>query len=103
MYQVQKALDDLPEDVKTRCSYRQVDICNIQAVKFAFADVNHKQGVKHIIHAASVVADSPIDSFSIAAYEQILRPKVLGSWNLHVVSQELGLHLDSFVLLSSVK
>lgn len=77
----------------------------MHAVKVALGDVNHKHGgIKHIIHAESVVADSsPIISSNIAAYEQVLRPKVHGSWNLHVVSQELNLHLDSFILLSSVK
>jgi KR domain len=35
--------------------------------------------------------------------ENVLRLKVIGSWNLHVASQELNLALESFVLFSSTK
>jgi hypothetical protein len=68
------------------------------------ADINEHQGsIKNIIHCISIVNDDSIESINIATYEQILRPKALGAWNLHLASQELDLGLGSFVLLSCVE
>jgi len=76
----------------------------MEALKGALADINHVYGgIKNIIHTAAVVNDGLIRSIDTATYESVLRPKVLGSWNLHVASQELNLALDSFVLFSSTK
>ena len=76
----------------------------MEALKGALADINHVYGgIKNIIHTAAVVKDGLIRSIDTATYESVLCPKVLGSWNLHVASQELNLALDSFVLFSSTK
>ncbi|KAF8196525.1 KR domain-containing protein [Pholiota molesta] len=97
-----KELSALPEKVKTRCQYRQVDVCDREALKNALADINRIQGrINNIIHTAAVVTDSTIAATKPTDFEAVLRPKVVGSWNLHVVSQELNLNLESFVLCSS--
>jgi len=93
MVRIQKELSSLSVN---RCSYRQVDVCDPLAVKAAFADIDDKLGnIKHIIQTAESVA--------IGSYEAVLQPKVLCAWNLHTASNELGLSLESFVLLSSIK
>jgi len=51
----------------------------------------------------SLANDNLMESVDIVTYEQVLRPMVLGSWNLHLASQELPLALESFVLLSCVR
>ena len=76
----------------------------MQALSVLLAGINERQGpVKNIIHSVSVPNDDVINSIDMATFEQGLRPIVLGSWNLHLASQELGFALDSFVLLNCVR
>ncbi len=86
------------------CSYRQVDVRDIQSLKLTLADINETQGgIKNIIQTMSLASDDLMESVDIVKYEQVLRPMILGSWNLHLASQELPLALESFVLLSCVR
>ena len=102
--QVVKELSNLPPSARSQCAYRQVDVCNLPALKIALSDINTQfGGVKNIVHTAAVVNDATIAATNAAGFENVLRPKVIGSWNLHVASQELNLALDSFVLFSSTK
>ncbi len=97
-------LDALPENTRKQCEYRQVDVCDMDVLKKALADINANYGgIKNIIHTAAVVTDSTIVATKPSDFEAVLLPKVTGSWNLHVASQELNLALQSFVLLSSTK
>lgn len=74
------------------------------AVRAAFWDIETRLGpIRNIVHTAAVVKDATIHTISEAAFEQVLRPKVQGAWNLHYVSEELKLTLESFVLLSSIR
>jgi thioester reductase-like protein len=73
-------------------------------LKIALSEINtYFGGVKHIVHTAAVVNDATIAATNAAGFENVLRPKVIGSWNLHVASQELNLTLESFALFSSTK
>lgn len=84
--------------------YRSVDVCDKEALKTALAEINASAGgIKNIIHTAAVVNDATISAAKLSDFEAVLRPKVLGSWNLHQASQELNLALESFVLCSSTK
>ncbi|PPQ84949.1 hypothetical protein CVT25_004462 [Psilocybe cyanescens] len=99
---IRKELSSLPEKAKAHCLYQQVDVGDLESLKKALANINYVHGgIKNIIHAAAVVHDSTIKSTNSSAFEDVLRPKVVGSWNLHIASQELNLALDSFVLCSS--
>jgi len=49
-----------------------------------------------------VVSDATIQTVTDESFELVLRPKVIGAWNLHTITEELKLPLKSFVLLSSV-
>ena len=96
MVLIQKELSRLSVKVRHQCSYRQVDVGDTLAVKLALVDINDKLGnIKHIIQTA--------ESMDIESYEAAPQYKVLGAWNLHTVTNELGLSLESFVLLSSIK
>ena len=102
--QVIKELSSLPPSARSHCSYRQVDVCDLTALKFALSEINTQfGGVKNIVHTAAVVNDATIVSTNVAGFENVLRPKVIGSWNLHIASQDLNLTLESFVLFSSTK
>ncbi|PPQ99823.1 hypothetical protein CVT24_009617 [Panaeolus cyanescens] len=98
---IQQELATLSPKARTNCLYYQVDVCDQDALKQTLAEVKRAYGVNHIIHTAAVVNDSTIAATKPSDFEAVLRPKVVGSWNLHVVSQDLNLALDSFVLFSS--
>nr|AIT55261.1 GulD [Pyxidicoccus fallax] len=55
--------------------------------------------VRGVIHAAGVLEDGVLGSATKASFDRVLRPKVAGSWNLHLLTQALP--LDFFVLFSS--
>ncbi|MFG2722026.1 type I polyketide synthase, partial [Streptomyces sp. NPDC048416] len=52
-----------------------------------------------VVHAAGVLDDGLVGSLSVDRLESVLRPKVLGGWNLHELT--CGLALDVFVVFSS--
>ncbi|KAJ2925849.1 hypothetical protein H1R20_g11245, partial [Candolleomyces eurysporus] len=90
--------------LQARTSYRRLDITSKQQLETQLKEVQNKLGpIKHIIHTAAVMRDAAIPNISPASFDEVARPKVSGAWNLHVLSQELDLNLESFVLLSSTK
>ncbi|WP_093649274.1 type I polyketide synthase [Streptomyces sp. 2314.4] len=52
-----------------------------------------------VVHAAGVLDDGLVGSLSVERLGGVLRPKVLGGWNLHELTS--GLALDAFVVFSS--
>jgi malonyl CoA-acyl carrier protein transacylase len=56
--------------------------------------------LKGVIHAAGVVGYDAIANMDLTTWESILRPKVLGGWILHQLTQDL--QLDLFVSFSSI-
>ncbi|GAB1639949.1 SDR family NAD(P)-dependent oxidoreductase [Krasilnikovia sp. MM14-A1259] len=53
-----------------------------------------------VVHAAGVLDDGVLGSLTTQRVDAVLRPKVDGAWNLHVLTRDLA--LDSFVVFSSV-
>lgn len=85
-------------------AYVQADAADIDALRTAFEGIQVRFGaIKSIIHTAAVVNDAAINKVTMSAYDTVLRPKVLGAWNLHVVSEQMKLSLSSFVMLSSIQ
>ncbi|XP_060078597.1 uncharacterized protein LOC132558089 [Ylistrum balloti] len=56
--------------------------------------------IKGIFQGAGVLRDTRIDTMTMDKFNDVLQPKVTGTWNLHLVSKELP--LDFFVMHSSV-
>ncbi len=56
--------------------------------------------LRGIFHAAMVLDDDLLDRLDAARFRAPLAPKVLGAWNLHVLTQDLP--IDMFVLYSSM-
>ncbi len=56
--------------------------------------------LRGVIHAAGCVEDGLLDNLSWAQFEKVFAAKVLGSWHLHRLTQDLP--LDFFVLFSSI-
>ena len=56
-------------------------------------------GLRGVIHAAGVLDDGALMQLTPERLDDVLAPKVAGSWNLHQLTR--GLSLDFFVLCSS--
>ncbi|WP_299159570.1 type I polyketide synthase [Accumulibacter sp.] len=56
--------------------------------------------LKGILHSATVIEDRLIANLDAPSVEAVLRPKLIGAWNLHQAT--LDLSLDHFVLYSSI-
>ena len=56
--------------------------------------------LRGILHTAMVLEDRLLLDLDRATLDRVLRPKLLGGWNLH--RESLGLDLDHFILFSSL-
>ena len=56
--------------------------------------------LRGVVHAAMVLDDTFIHELDNARFSSVLKPKLLGGWNLHVATA--GLPLDHFISFSSV-
>ena len=82
----------------------QADVCDFDSLRSAITSIQTLYGpIENIVHTAAVVSDATIQTVTDESFELVLRPKVIGAWNLHTVSEELKLPLKTFVLLSSVR
>ena len=79
-----------------------VDITNHDAVDALFAELSTEREIRGIVHAAGIVHDARIADMTGGELDAVMRPKVLGAWNLHLSSVRHRLPLDHFVLFSSV-
>ncbi|KAK0216459.1 polyketide synthetase [Armillaria nabsnona] len=87
----------------SRVEYFQADASNKETLHRVLMEINDRFGaIRNIIHTAGVVRDAIIPNVTEHDFEQVLKPKIDGAWNLHVLSIELGLTIDHFVLLSSI-
>jgi hypothetical protein len=90
----------------SRFAYIQGDVSDLNALRGVLEQITTTYGpgaIKNIIHTAASVNDATIDSVTVDAFDHVLRPKVHGAYNLHLLTVELGLHLDAFVLFSSIR
>ena len=56
--------------------------------------------LRGVIHSAAVLHDTTLPNTTPEAYDKVFKPKALGAWNLHLLTQQLP--LDFFLTLSSV-
>jgi NAD(P)-dependent dehydrogenase (short-subunit alcohol dehydrogenase family) len=103
-FKVHEELLNLQSKTEGRCAYMQADVCDLDSLRDAIISVQTLYGpIENIVHTAAVISDATIQTVTDESFELVLRPKVIGAWNLHTISEELKLPLKSFVLLSSVR
>lgn len=86
---------------RTRVMYRQLDLEDAAAVSALFEDLRERHGtVNGVFHCAGMIADSLIVNKRSEDFEATLQPKVSGLWHLDSASRDL--HLDFFVVFSSI-
>ncbi|MEO5342615.1 MAG: type I polyketide synthase [Gammaproteobacteria bacterium SHHR-1] len=85
----------------TDVRYIQADVAKAADVERILEQLDAaSRPLKGVIHAAGVLSDRMIAEQDWASFQQVLAPKVDGSWHLHQATQ--GRLLDFFVLFSSV-
>jgi myxalamid-type polyketide synthase MxaC len=78
----------------------QVDVAQAEQVRALFERLAAEAPpVAGIIHAAAVVDDGILRDQSWGRFAAVLAPKVAGTWNLHLATEQLP--LEFFVLVSS--
>ena len=103
-FKVHEELSNLQSKTGGRCTYMHADVSDFDSLRNTIISVQALYGpIENIVHTAAVVSDATIHTVTDESFELVLRPKVIGAWNLHTVSEELKLPLKSFVLLSSVR
>ncbi|WP_347251757.1 beta-ketoacyl synthase N-terminal-like domain-containing protein [Legionella sp.] len=87
---------------KGKLDYIQCDLADFASLSLALRPWAQNRAVKGMIHAAGLVDDALLLNQSLEKYSALARAKVQGSWNLHLLSLQLGWQLDFFLMFSSL-
>lgn len=91
------ALESLGCKVETKCC----DIAVSEQVSLLFAEIKQLgKPLAGVIHAAGTHDFDLIQNKTWSRFNQVLAPKLKGSWNLHLATKDMK--LDFFVLISSI-
>lgn len=79
----------------------QADVSNPEEIADLFSQIN-KEGppLKGIFHLAGALDDGVLIQQSWDRFEKVMAPKLIGGWNLHVLTRSIP--LDFFIMFSSV-
>ncbi|XP_061180173.1 uncharacterized protein LOC133188686 [Saccostrea echinata] len=83
--------------------HEKVDITQIKDLERVFLGILcqlDSTRIRGIFHGAGVLQDSPVSKLTKESFDIPLIPKILGTWNLHLVTKNLD--LDYFVMHSSI-
>jgi acyl transferase domain-containing protein/acyl carrier protein/NADP-dependent 3-hydroxy acid dehydrogenase YdfG len=91
----------LIESLGARVQSFQADVASYSEIDSVLEKIsNGTTALRGIFHLAGITQDALLANFSRESLEQVMRPKVFGSWNLHCLTA--GSNLDYFVMYSSV-
>lgn len=77
------------------------DVCNCSELESVFQQVDTSMPpLKGVVHAAGVARYEPMQQMELNQLEAVMRPKVIGGWVLHELTQDR--ELDFFVSFSSI-
>ncbi|UBI35054.1 SDR family NAD(P)-dependent oxidoreductase [Streptomyces mobaraensis] len=95
----QALVDSLLEAGAVSVDVAACDVADREALAGVLAAIGEEFPLRAVVHAAGVLDDGLVGSLSVERLAAVLRPKVLGGWNLHELTA--GLSLDAFVVFSS--
>jgi len=75
------------------------DVADAAALRRVLDDRAAKPPLRGVIHAAGVLSDRTILADDWRNFAEVLRPKIDGAWNLHLLTQDAA--LDFFVIFSA--
>ncbi len=97
---VQQEISQL-EATGTRVTVLSADVSRLDEMTHVFEQLKTLElPLRGIIHAAGVLEDGLLQRQTWANFEKVMAPKVLGTWNLHQLTQT-GFALNFFVCFSS--
>lgn len=97
--EVQSKLNEF-EDRGATVTVFQADVSNRQQLEDVLGQIQATMfPLRGIVHTAGILDERLLKNHDWAAYERVFAPKVLGAWNLHLLTQSIS--LDFFVLCSS--
>jgi len=76
------------------------DVSKLDEVKCLIEKVDSQTPLKGVFNSAMVLGDELLTGLTQELIEKVMKPKVLGSWNLHISTKNLK--LDYFIMYSSV-
>ncbi|WP_293088029.1 type I polyketide synthase [Moorena sp. SIO3H5] len=95
-----KQLQEL-EQAGAEVMVAQADISNLESLTKVWSEIEQNMPpLKGVINSAAVVDDTLIESHNWPRFMKVMAPKVQGSWNLHLLTQNQS--LDFFILFSSI-
>jgi len=98
--QAQDTLSQM-EQMGVQVQVMQANVSNEPDMVRVFAEINTSMpSLRGIIHAAGVNDHQAIKDIDLKTLESIFRPKVIGTWILHQLTQQMS--LDFFVVFSSI-
>ncbi|KAL6817690.1 reducing type I polyketide synthase [Trichoderma camerunense] len=77
----------------------QGDVTRFEDVQRVYRDA--QRPIAGVVQASMVLRDRPFAKMTAEEYHEVLACKVEGSWNLHSVSESMGLELDFFTMFSA--
>ena len=77
----------------------QADVTDWEQMEAVFATLDKHYPLRGVVHAAGVVDDHSVLNVTAQQVADVLAPKVLGSWHLHRLTEQIP--LDFYVLFSS--
>jgi len=96
-----QALLEQLEETGAKILVVNADISDAEQVRGLLEEIEAKMPpLKGIVHAAGLITDGVLQNQNIERFQQIMAPKVFGTWNLHTLTRDLS--LDFFVCFSSI-
>lgn len=80
--------------------YHSADVADYGALAQVFDKLSVEAPIRGIVHTAGVLVDGTFDTLTDADFTAVNRPKVTGSWNLHLLSATQP--VECFLLYSSL-
>ena len=99
----EQALQELRESLEALGAEVGIEICDLadrRSLGRILDSIPGERPLGAVIHCATVLADSLVESMSAEQVERVFAAKAEGAWNLHELSA--GSDLSAFVLFSSV-
>lgn len=84
----------------TQVEVAQADVASIEQIEAVITAIHQEMPpLRGVIHAAGVLDDGLLINQQWSRFETVYAPKIQGTWNLHLLTQNLP--LDCFVLFSA--
>ena len=98
--EAQQAINEMT-GVGANVTVMPADITNVEDVRRVVQTINETlPPLKGVFHTAMVLEDRLLVDLDRETLQRVLRPKVIGGWNMHAETTQLD--LDHFVLFSSL-